>query len=145
MSETERKPTTRRVMMSNAGMAALAAVAAVAIAAPDAPAVEVLPTQHAETPLLAACARFMALQAHVDVINADHENDHTPELGHLLDQERLLLDEMAKLRAVSMVEHRARARVLMARHGVEGFEEGHSELGWCWVAPLFRDLLEEAA
>ena len=60
MSETERKTTTRRVMMGNAGMAALAAIAAVAITAPDAPAVAVLPTPRGDDAELVAIGRETA-------------------------------------------------------------------------------------
>ncbi len=146
MSETTNRPTTRRAMMGNAGIAALTGIAAVTIAKPDAAAVEVLPTRHhAETPLLAACARFMAIQAAVDVINDDLEDDHQHELMPLIKQQARLLDEMAELRAVGIVEQRARAQVLMAWYGVKSCEEGHSAMEWDRLQPLFRDLLGEAS
>ena len=136
MSETTKKATTRRVLMGNAGIAALASIAAAAIAVPDA-------TQP-DTPLLALCNQFMALQAGVDRINADDEHDHEEELERLCAAQSPILDEMEDLRAVSLEEHRARAQVLMKWYGVKDNEEGHSQLEWYRVAPLFRDLLGEA-
>ena len=137
MSETTKTTTTRRDLMSAAGFTALAGIAAVTIAKPDAHA--------AGTPLLTLCGQFMAMQAGIDRINADMEHDHEEELERLCAAQVPILDEMEDLQAVSLEEHRARARVLMKWYGVKDGEEGHSQLEWHRVAPLFRDLLGEAA
>ena len=142
MFETAKKPTTRRALMGNAGVAALATVL---ITTPGTQAAPAVPTpSYPATPLLALCDRFMALQAGVDRINADDEHDHEEELERLCAAQVPLLDEMEDLRAVSLEEHRARALVLMKWYGVKDGEEGHSQLEWYRVAPLFRDLLGEA-
>ncbi len=143
MSETTKELTTRRALMGNAGVAALATVL---VATPGTHALKAASApSDADTPLLTLCNQFMALQAGVDRINADREHDHEEELERLCAAQSPILDEMEDLRAVSLEEHRARARVLMKWYGVKDNEEGHSQLEWHRVAPLFRDLLGEAA
>ena len=125
MFETAKKPTTRRALMGNAGVAALATVL---ITTPGTQAAPAVPTpSYPATPLL-----------------AHDEHDHEEELERLCAAQVPLLDEMEDLRAVSLEEHRARALVLMKWYGVKDGEEGHSQLEWYRVAPLFRDLLGEA-
>ena len=144
MSETTKKTTTRRDLMGVAGFTALAGIAAVAIAKPDAQAVEVVPVAHnPDAPLLALCARFLALQADIDAIEGEEGPDHQDQLDGLIDAQVLILDEIDDLDAISLDGMRQRARVVMAWYGgSRGLEATH--LDWHRIQPLFRDLLGEA-
>ena len=164
MSETTNRPTTRRAMMGNAGIAALTGVAAVMIAKPDAAAVEVLPVSRGDdAAMLTLCGRFLHLQAQIaasygresalfeaaEADGASHdqlvalERRGTVERNPWTNEQRRLVEDLADLSAGTLAGQRARARVLMAWCGVEGDEEGHSQMEWHELRPLFRDLLGE--
>ncbi|MGI4793630.1 MAG: hypothetical protein ACRYG8_05990 [Janthinobacterium lividum] len=133
----------RRALLDTSCGTILATAATAIVMQPDARASEVLPlTYRADTPLLALCERFMAVQADIDVIDADRETDHTEELDKLTDAQMPLLNDMTDLTATSLEGIRARVRVLMAWFGGEG-DVRCADMEWWTLAPLFRELLGE--
>ena len=166
MSETTKKHTTRRALMGSVGVAALAGIAAVAIAKPDAQAVEVVPVAHnPDGPLLALCARFLELQAAIDVTydreTEEHEvaqkegrssarlmameKAHDVEREPWVSEQRTLLEDIGDISATTLPGQRARARVLMAWYSLHrrGAEGAGVAIDWYDLEPLFRDLLGE--
>lgn len=164
MSETTKKPTTRRALMGNAGIAALAGIAAVSIAKPDAQAAEVLlAPDDADTSLMALCGRFLALQAMLDRSYDEERQEYhlAKQEGcsneHLLamegandvarepwsDEQWALLQEIREVSATTLAGQRARARVLMAWSNVHRGGSGTDIVEWKDLAPLFSDLLGE--
>ena len=165
MSETERKATTRRALMGNAGMAALAGIAAVAVAVPDTPAVEVLPTPHGDdVAMLTLCGRFLHLEAQI-VASYDREaalfkeakaegatnkqlvaleRRGEGERNPWTDEQRELLDDLSDMSASTLEGQRARARVLIAWYSLRETGAHHAAMDREDILPLFRDLLGEA-
>ena len=155
----------RRDLLGAAGFTALTGIAVAAIARPDAQAVEgISPASGGDVALIAACDRFMVLQAGLYASYAKEREQHDAlkkqgvlyrqlqafemeveaERTPLQDEQVELLDQIEDLEASTLAGQRARARVLMAWYEVGNGGEHHVVLEWHRLAPLFRDLLGEA-
>ena len=155
----------RRSLIGSAGFTALAGIAAVSIAKPDAQAVEVLPVTHdPDGPFLALCARFLELQAAIDVTYNREEEEYRLMKRQGVSNKKLcalekqgdaerdpwqseqhdLLEQISEITAVTLAGQRARARVLMGWYSLRDGGEHSCSIDWSDLAPLFRDLIGEA-
>lgn len=157
----------RRGLIGSAGCTVAASIAAMSFAKPDAQAVEVVPVAHdPDGPFLALCARFLELQAAIDVTydREEREWDLAKAEGRsgarLMAMEKAneavrgpwqleqsaLLDDIGDINATTQAGQRARARVLVAWYSLHrrGPDEAGSAIEWHHLAPLFRDLIGEA-
>ncbi len=138
---------TRRAMLAGsgalvAGGAALAASSALPAGAnPDAE-------------LLALCVRADALYRRFRDLHSDgpegieDDDDRLVVLLPLYEEEKRLADEIFGMRAISLADHRARARLVVAYHGgFEYFENDVYDVGadGLYLAALVRDLAAEGA
>ena len=116
-------------------------------------------------PFLALCARFLELQAAIDVTYDREEEEYrlmkqqgrsNENLGALEKQgdamrgpwqseQSALLDDIGDINATTQAGQRARARVLMAWYSLHrrGPGEAGDSIEWHHLEPLFRDLIGE--
>lgn len=134
----------RRDVLGAGAFTLLTGIAAAAIAKPEAAStVAIMPAIAAISPdaaPLALADKFMALQVHIDEINAGkpHTED---ELDNLVITQATIMDEMNEHIVTTMKGHQARARVLAAWYQLRGLNDCPHEIDEYRIWPLLRDLL----